>query len=175
MTADESTVLQDEALPGHDEHSVEEETKIGSWFRATNADQHDRRKQKPNEVFYFTNRLEIGLDSVYPKLEQCSHILNMTEGDHVQESYAFQDQKLGSSLKYNSTGKTLDANATIDEDDRLGYITRVKVTGLDKKGRECVSESEYQDEVSVVAASIKLINIPSMFDLGTSQVNPCDE
>ena len=38
MTADESTVLQDEALPGHDEHSVEEESKIGSWFRATNAD-----------------------------------------------------------------------------------------------------------------------------------------
>lgn len=29
--------------------------------------------------------------------------------------------------------------------------------------------------MSVVAASIKLLNIPCMFDLGTSPVNPCDE
>ena len=36
-------------------------------------------KDKPNEVLYFTNRLEIGMDSVYEKLETSSHILNETE------------------------------------------------------------------------------------------------
>ena len=37
-------------------------------------------KEKPNEVLYFTNRLEIGFDSVYDKLETSSHVLNETHG-----------------------------------------------------------------------------------------------
>ena len=35
---------------------------------------------RPNEVLFFTNRLEIGEESVYEKLEISSHPLNGTQG-----------------------------------------------------------------------------------------------
>lgn len=45
------------------------------------------------------------------------------------------DQKLNVSFKGSSMNNKVDVS-TIDEGSRLGYITRVKVKGLDKKGRE---------------------------------------
>jgi len=90
--------------------------------------------------------------------------LNKTEGDGEQ----FYDTK----LSHNRS--SIFAKNDIREDDRLGYMTRVQIKGLDRKGREVWSE-ENNDEVSIVAACIKLVNIPTMFDLGTSAVNPCDE
>lgn len=50
-----------------------------------------------------------------------------------------------------------------------GYNLKVKVTGLDHKSRE-----ESTNELDVHAAYLKMINIPCMFDIGTTPVNPCD-
>ena len=35
-------------------------------------------REQPNEVLYFTNRLEIGKDSVYEELEEAQHLLHET-------------------------------------------------------------------------------------------------
>ena len=41
---------------------------------------------KPNEVFYFTNRLEIGKHSVYPNLEATMQHLNDPKPEEEKES-----------------------------------------------------------------------------------------
>ena len=47
---------------------------------------------KPSEVLYFTNRLEIGKNSVYDKLETCSHQLHNTRGPATEEKKTIFDR-----------------------------------------------------------------------------------
>lgn len=54
-------------------------TQADDDYKLSAEDSEVKYKDKPNEVLYFTNRLEIGMDSVYEKLEYDSHILNETE------------------------------------------------------------------------------------------------
>ena len=54
-----------------------------------------------------------------------------------------------------------------------GFKVKVEAKGLDYKGRE-ISTSKNFDSVDLAAAYLKLINVPCMFDIGVSAVNPCD-
>lgn len=56
-----------------------------------------------------------------------------------------------------------------------GYSVKIKYKGLDQKSREVSTNEDGMDEFEVVAAYLKMINIPCMFDLGTNPVNPCDQ
>ena len=47
-------------------------------------------KPLPDEVLYFTSRLEIGKESVYRKLEKCTHFLN---NPAFLESYFNEESK----------------------------------------------------------------------------------
>lgn len=59
------------------------------------------------------------------------------------------------------------------EDKITGFKVKIEAKGLDYKGRE-ISMSKNFDSVEMAAAYMKLINVPCMFDIGVSAVNPCD-
>ena len=60
-----------------------------------------------------------------------------------------------------------------DEDMITGFKVKVEAKGLDYKGREISKEKNF-DSLEIAAAYLKLINVPCMFDIGVSAVNPCD-
>lgn len=152
------------------DNSGSEETKQPSFH------QQAKRKQKPNMILYFTNRLEVGLNSVYEKLEQCAHVLHGTQnsGDYEEFRNNSKFNRRSTKFRESMSGNYQESADELDENDITGYITRIKVKGLDRQGREQWHE-EGKDELSVTAASIKMVNIPSMFDLGISPVNPSDQ
>lgn len=63
----------------------------------------------------------------------------------------------------------------LSDEDIRGYNVNVKVKGLDHRGREISAKGGQMDELDVVAAYLKLINIPCMFDVGTTPINPSDQ
>jgi len=170
VTNDDSQI---ETVPsGHpnDDTFVEESKEV----RQGGPKNRTLRKQRPNEIFYFTNRFEIGLNSVYPKLEECSHALNGTQALPLEQrapgSMRHRDSKISVAGK---RPNEKDREQDVTEEEILGYITRVKVKSLDQKGCEVVAEDGL-NEVRIVAAAIKMVNVPTMFDLGVNQVNPCE-
>ena len=60
------------------------------------------------------------------------------------------------------------------DDNIVGYKVKVEAKGLDYKGRE-VSINKDFDSLNIAAAYLKLINVPCMYDIGTSACNPCDQ
>ena len=101
-------------------------------------------------MLYFTNRLEIGTDSVYEKLEVCSHPLNGTmQSDGTGNENDDEEMKGGASwvgkvvkdAKFNVLNKFTTVNESTyhkreqynmpSESSILGYPVKVRFKGLD--------------------------------------------
>jgi hypothetical protein len=117
----------------------------------------DLEYARPNHVHYFTNRVELGDQSVYPKLQRVSKILGC-----FSES---ECKKLIDELERTS--------APLDTDQHTGYRIRVQVKAMDSMGREVNTEDEY-DTNEVDAAYLKLINVPCLYDMGAAPSDPAD-
>ena len=52
-----------------------------------------------------------------------------------------------------------------------GYKLKVEIKGIDFEGRAVTVESKH-DSIETVAAYLKLINVPCLFDIGTRNPHP---
>jgi hypothetical protein len=119
--------------------------------------QADLEFARPNHVHYFTNRVELGDQSVYPKLQRVSKILGCFSEAECK--------KLIDELERTS--------GPVDSDQHTGYRIRVQVKAMDSMGREVNTEDEY-DTNEVDAAYLKLINVPCLYDMGAAPSDPAD-
>ena len=119
--------------------------------------QTDLEFARPNHVHYFTNRVELGDQSVYPKLQRVSKILGCFSEAECK--------KLIDELERTS--------GPVDSDQHTGYRIRVQVKAMDSMGREVNTEDEY-DTNEVDAAYLKLINVPCLYDMGAAPSDPAD-
>ena len=146
---------------------------------------------RPDEILYFTNRFELGLENCYDKLSKVSKVLGSVSHEEfkdaevqmarqaqkdleqVQHEHTKKDVKLSQAHKPSSEDTDGKNEFGFSDDLITGYKVKVEAKGLDYKGRE-ISSSKNFDSLEIAAAYLKLINVPCMFDIGTQPVNPCD-
>jgi len=123
---------------------------------------------RPSEIIYFTNRFELGKESVYPKLLKAAPLLST-----VSES-EFEAYKSGHVPQSGTERKKMHSSILKDfglkDSSVLGYNLLVEIKGTDFQGRPLAVETKH-DSIETVAAYLKLINIPCIFDLGTRTPN----
>ena len=146
---------------------------------------------KPDEILYFTNRFELGLENCYDKLNKVSKVLGSVSQEEfkaaeanmhrqAQKDYeALHQENLKKDQKHNVANKSTNEQKENEnefgftDDIITGYKVKVEAKGLDYKGREIASSKNF-DSLEMAAAYLKLINVPCMFDIGTQPINPCD-
>jgi hypothetical protein len=132
---------------------------------------------RPNEILYFTNRFELGFESIYPKFQQAAPVLaTVSQADFERcENYTLPDFSATQSTTM-SMGKikmhsSMLSDFGLTDDAVKAYCLKVEVKGTDFQGRPLAVESRH-DSIETVAAYLKLINIPCLFDLGTRNHSP---
>lgn len=80
--------------------------------------------------------------------------------------------EFGNMFRLGSKSKVTQEHHPSEENIR-GYKADITIKGLDHKSR--VTSTEEGDHLEIVASQIKMVNIPCMFDLGLTPVNPCDQ
>eukprot|EP00347_Sterkiella_histriomuscorum_P023566 403334151 len=117
---------------------------------------------KPYKQVFFTNRLEYGHSSVYRKLEAIHTTLQASNQSQLNEA----EKKLEMVVQASENEGSL----LFDNFDQSVRVT-LQVKRMDYNGKEYVTDGSLEP-YECTLAYLKLINVPTMFDIGCTQSDP---
>ncbi|CDW82225.1 UNKNOWN [Stylonychia lemnae] len=120
----------------------------------------DKQAEKPYKSVYFTNRFEYGHSSVYTKLKAINDVLQASNQAQLIEA----ESKLEQLLKENE-------NNPIFQHFDQSVRVELQVKRMDYTGKEYSSDVQIEP-LDCNVAYLKLINTPTMFDIGCVQADP---
>lgn len=134
---------------------------------------------RPAKTVYFCHRFELGHCSVYDKLQSVNEVLNATNVDTLVKAQANFERAMSDLAAQNSAalGGSVDAISGaqhLNKDDNISYHMHVQVKRLDAMGKEYMTDAQVEP-LTTQLAYLKLINVPTMFDIGCMQSDPTSD
>jgi hypothetical protein len=133
---------------------------------------------RPTKIVYFCNRFELGHCSVYDKLTAVNEVMNASNVDGLLKAQAnFESSMAEKMAARGGTGAGSDSSniaILLNKDDDTSFHLSLQVKRLDALGKEYMTDSQV-DPLTTSVAYLKLINVPTMFDLGCIQSDPTSD